>query len=100
MAEAARSFAFGRREERVWSEQEAERRELRECLAQTRVLIHQAYTAFNGTSDSDLIESYVFEINALQSRYSYLLRRIKELDGAEVSAADTELPVPWENAVR
>ena len=31
--------------------------------------------------DADLIESYVFEINALQSRYSYLLRRVKELDG-------------------
>ena len=31
--------------------------------------------------DPDLIESYVFEINALQARYSYLLRRVKELDG-------------------
>ena len=32
--------------------------------------------------DSDLIESYVFEINALQARYNYLLRRVKELEGA------------------
>ena len=29
---------------------------------------------------SDLIESCVFEINALQARYSYLLRRMKELE--------------------
>ena len=32
--------------------------------------------------DSDLIESYVFEIKALQSRYDYLLRRVKELECA------------------
>ena len=36
---------------------------------------------FNAAKDPDLIESYVFEINALQARYSYLLRRVKELDG-------------------
>lgn len=35
----------------------------------------------NAAKDPDLIESYVFEINALQARYSYLLRRVKELDG-------------------
>ena len=35
-----------------------------------------------GFRDPDLIESYVFEINALQARYSYLLRRVKEMDGA------------------
>ena len=38
---------------------------------------------FNGTGDPDLIESYVFEINSLQARYSYLLRRVKELEGQE-----------------
>ena len=46
-----------------------------------RALIAQAYSGFNSASDPDLIESYVFEINALQARYSYLLRRVKELDG-------------------
>ena len=56
-----------------------ERQELMRSLSRTRTLINQAYGAFNGTSDSDLIESYVFEINALQARYNYLLRRVKEL---------------------
>ena len=46
-----------------------------------RSLIAQAYAGFNAAKDPDLIESYVFEINALQARYSYLLRRVKELDG-------------------
>ncbi len=58
------------------------RRELMSSLSHTRALINQAYGGFNNASDSDLIESYVFEINALQARYNYLLRRVKELEGA------------------
>ena len=54
----------------------------RAVLARTRTLINQAYGGFNSASDSDLIESYVFEINSLQARYNYLLRRVKELEGA------------------
>lgn len=61
---------------------EAERRELLASLASTRTQIQQAYGGFNTVCDSDLIESYVFEIKALQSRYDYLLRRVKELECA------------------
>lgn len=56
---------------------EAERRELLASLASTRTQIQQAYGGFNTVCDSDLIESYVFEIKALQSRYDYLLRGSK-----------------------
>lgn len=61
---------------------EEERRDLLQSLSHTRTLINQAYSGFNNASDSDLIESYVFEINSLQARYNYLLRRVKELEGA------------------
>ena len=61
---------------------EEERRELMQSLSHTRTLINQAYGGFNSASDSDLIESYVFEINSLQARYNYLLRRVKELEEA------------------
>ena len=61
--------------------QEEERRDLTSSLSHTRTLINQAYSGFNMASDSDLIESYVFEINALQARYNYLLRRVKDLEG-------------------
>ena len=57
-----------------------ERQELMNSLSQTRTLINQAYGGFNTTCDSDLIESYVYEINALQARYNYLLRRFKDLE--------------------
>ena len=61
---------------------EEERRDLLQSLSHTRTLLSQAYGGFNSPSDNDLIESYVFEINALQARYNYLLRRVKELEGA------------------
>ena len=64
------------------SAREEERRELLQSLFHTRTLINQAYGGFNNASDGDLIESYVFEINSLQARYNYLLRRVKELEGA------------------
>lgn len=78
MAKTEKGFLSRRRPERP---EELERRGLLESLTQTRALIAQAYAGFNAARDTDLIESYVFEINALQSRYGYLLRRVKELDG-------------------
>lgn len=77
MAQAQHTLRFPRRAKAA---QNAERTQLMQSLAHTRVLINQAYSAFNTARDQELVESYVFEINALQSRYSYLLRRIKELE--------------------
>lgn len=77
MAQSVRKLSFRRGN----PAQEAERQDLLESLARTRTLINQAYGSFNSASDADLIESYVFEINALQARYNYLLRRVKELEG-------------------
>lgn len=78
MTRSPRKFSF-RRSSPV---QDEERRELMSSLSHTRALINQAYGGFNSASDADLIESYVFEINSLQARYNYLLRRVKELEGA------------------
>lgn len=79
MAQAERTFLFSRRAQ---VPRNSERDQLMQTLADTRVLINQAYSGFNSANDEDLIESFVFEINALQSRYSYLLRRIKELEAS------------------
>ncbi|MBQ3135128.1 MAG: YaaL family protein [Oscillospiraceae bacterium] len=78
MPEPQRVFSFGRRPR----PQSTERQELLESLAATRMQINQAYSGFDTARDPDLVESFVYEINALQSRYSYLLRRIKELEAA------------------
>ena len=77
MARSARIFPLHRP-----AAEDAARQELLRALSRTRALISQAYGDFNNTSDGDLIESYVFEINALRARYNYLLRRVKELGEA------------------
>lgn len=77
MAQPAGIFVFGKKHP---SPGEEERRVLLRELGKTRASIAQAYTGFNTAQDPDLIESYVFEINSLRSRYCYLLRRVKELD--------------------
>lgn len=81
MAETANVFTLRRK---ARHKEDGEVISLKEGLSRTRQLIHQAYANFNGTHDPDLIESYVFEINALQARYSYLLRRVKELESPEL----------------
>lgn len=60
--------------------QEGEVRELEKSLQETRLLIAQAYAGFNAAADGELVESYVYEIQALQARYSYLLRQRKAYD--------------------
>lgn len=74
------TFPLSPRHRRQHAAQQLERQELMDSLNHTRTLINQAYGAFNTAYDSELIESYVYEINSLQARYNYLLRRFKELE--------------------
>lgn len=57
-----------------------ERRQLMEGMARTRMELDQAYAQFNAHSDPDLVDSCVYTINALRSRYSYFIRKMKMLD--------------------
>jgi hypothetical protein len=63
---------------------ESESREILDELREVKSRLAQAYRDFNNTLEPTLIESCVFEINALQSRYGYLLRRAKELGSTQV----------------
>ena len=75
MAEAVR---FGRK--KAAKQREEERRQLLEGMKQTRSQLNYAYAQFNVYSDPDLVDACVYEINALQSRYSYFVRQMKLLD--------------------
>jgi hypothetical protein len=85
VVQVSRPFSLRRKGD---SPEQLERQALLEGLRRTHTLIDQAYACFNRESDPDLIESYVFEINALQSRYSYLLRRVRSLEPTQVPAAE------------
>lgn len=80
MAEAVRS---GRRKA---AEREEERRQLMEGMRQTRTQLNHAYAQFNFYSDPDLVDACVYEINALQSRYSYYVRQVKQLEAGREDA--------------
>ena len=57
--------------------------ELQQELQDTGKALREAYEKFNYVSDAELVEACSYEISALKARYSYLLRRIKELTAEE-----------------
>ncbi len=59
--------------------EDAERQEILEAMRQTREELHWARACFNDAKEPELVEACVFEMNALQARYSYLLRLAKEM---------------------
>ena len=63
--------------------EDSELRELEEELDRTRLRMAQAYAGFNAVSDQEMVESYIYEIQALRVRYSCLLRRRKALEPRE-----------------
>ena len=65
-----------------------EQRVLLQNLEKTKRELDMAYRGFSQSTDPDLVEFYLFEIDAQRARHSYLLRRIKQL-GAEGAAADS-----------
>ena len=46
---------------------------LKESIQKTRQALEIAYAGFDNAVDPDLIDSYIFEINALQKRYHHLI---------------------------
>ncbi|MBQ3532711.1 MAG: DUF2508 family protein [Oscillospiraceae bacterium] len=61
-------------------------RELQQELQDTARELKNAYEKFNYVSEAELVEACIYEISALKARYSYLLRRVKELSAPPVTA--------------
>ncbi len=55
-------------------------------LAKTKIELETAYSNFENVTDPDLIDSSIYEVNAVQQRYKYLLRQIKS-DETDAAAA-------------
>lgn len=51
---------------------------LREELAQTRYALEIAYSNFDNVTDPDLIDCYIYEVNAILKRYKYLIEQATE----------------------
>ncbi|HWT26487.1 MAG TPA: YaaL family protein [Mobilitalea sp.] len=49
-------------------------------INKTKIALEAAYSNFENVVDPDLIDSCIYELNAVQNRYKFLLRQAKELD--------------------
>lgn len=54
-------------------------------INQTKLALEAAYSNFENVVDPDLIDCYIFELNAAQKRYKFLLKQAKALDKTPVS---------------
>lgn len=50
-----------------------------EEIAKTKSALDTAYSNFENVTEPDLIDCYIYELNAAQMRYRFLLRKLKEI---------------------
>ena len=52
---------------------------IRDELEEARRALEIAYSGFDNVTDPDLIDCYIYEVNAIMKRYKYLLERAAEM---------------------
>lgn len=68
-------------------------------IAKTRYALETAYAGFDNATDPDLIDCYIYEVNAIQKRYKYLLQEAAKMNNAvetpktEKSYEETAIPL-------
>lgn len=72
-------YFFKKREDKAERNRRAELSALCESMKELERELIQNEALFNLTTDSDLMDSLIFERNAKAARLSYLLKRAKEL---------------------
>ena len=53
---------------------------LKDELLLARNALENAYAGFDNVTDPDLIDCYIYELNAVMKRYKYLLQKAAESD--------------------
>ena len=60
--------------------QEVSREHLLSDLKMTKTALDDAYSNFEQVVDPDLVDSYIYEVNAVQKRYHFLLKQVQMMD--------------------
>lgn len=68
-------------------------------LEQTQNALESAYSVFQNVTDPDLIDSSIYEINAIQIRYKFLLEKAKKEYVPQI-AMETKFPLRKRNGFR
>jgi hypothetical protein len=66
---------------------------VKEDLKKTRLALEVAYAGFDQAVDIDMVDSYIYQINALQKRYAYLLSQAATEAGGATEASNAKSPV-------
>lgn len=59
------------------------RNKLLEEINATQTTLECLYSQFENVLDPDLVDSCIYQLNAVNKKYRYLLRLIKDLDATE-----------------
>lgn len=57
-----------------------EREMLHYQIQRTQLALETAYSNFDNVLEPELIDSFIYEVNAIQQRYQYLIQQLKELE--------------------
>ena len=68
---------------------------LRAALAEAQNDLSHAYQQFNQAVDPELVESCIYQINAVKARCNYLIRTIKARSPEALAAAQSEGDALW-----
>lgn len=66
---------------------------LKESIEKTRQALEIAYAGFDNAVETDLIDSYIYEINSLQKRYKHLTDLATSENKAKDNASYKHSPV-------
>ncbi len=66
---------------------------LQDSIEKTRRALDIAYAGFDDAVETELIDSYIYEINALQLRYKYLISQADLQESAEENTLRKHSPV-------
>ena len=58
--------------------------DLLEDLKKTRYALEVAYSGFDNVTDPDLIDCYIYQLNAILKRYKFLLEKINMKENGEL----------------
>ena len=67
--------------------------DLKESIRKTRQALDIAYAGFDNALESDLIDSYIYEINALQKRYQHLTELAASQPVRQENSLDQHSPI-------
>lgn len=59
--------------------EDTRRQDLLDDIAATKCALDSAYSNFQNAVDPDLIDCYIYEVNAVQKRYKFLLNYAKRI---------------------